>query len=456
MENIKLFEGIWRMRDIETVDLSGGARLLSYKTDRFKTESLSLYLAFPEDAGRGTELSLLLSTLKRGCVKYPTQSSINRRLDELYATELSFKDMKTDSLHLLGLNADVLRPEYTDGECDLLAETLSLMNEILFSPLLSDAGDAFLEGYVESEKKNQLSLIDSQINEPRSYAAIRCREETYAELGLFDTLDMAREKIRSADARSLYRTYLDVLGQARLLVFYVGDREAESIAELAGPTQVHLEKFHNSSKKDTDINIDTRTPHRLAKRHTPAYIEEARDVSQGRLAISLECGVLRTDEEYPAMLIFNELFGASPASRLMNALRTERGLCYECSSVYSSARGVIFVSTGIDAQDSEPARDEILRQVSLIADGDISDGEICAAKKTLCGYYGTVTDSASAIERYYLGAVLGGSRLDPDLFAAELQRLTREDIARAAGRLSPHTVYLLRGDADGEEADDGE
>lgn len=444
------------MRDIETLDLDGGARLLSYKTDRFKTESLSLYLTFPEDAGRGTELSLLLSTLKRGCVKYPTQSAINRRLDELYATELSFKDMKTDSLHLLGLNADVLRPEYTDGECDLLVETLSLMNEILFSPLLSDDEDSFLEGYAESEKKNQLSLIDSQINEPRSYASIRCREETYAELGLFDTLDMAREKIRFADARSLYRTYLDVLGQARLIVFYVGDREAKNIAELVEPTQKHLEKFRNSSKKATDINIDTRTSYRLTKRPTPAYIEEARDVSQGRLAISLECGVLRTDAEYPAMLLFNELFGSSPASRLMSALRTKRGLCYECSSVYSSARGVIFVNTGIDAQDSEPAKDEILRQVSLIADGNISDGEISAAKKTLCGYYGTVTDSASAIERYYLGAVLSGLDRDPDLFVTELQRLTRDDIAQAAGRLSPHTVYLLRGDADGEEADESE
>lgn len=428
------------MHKIESVNIGDGARLFMCDTELFKVETLTLLLAFPEDVKRATEISLLLSVMKRGCKKYPTLGAINEHLDELYSSTVSFKNMRTDNVHLVGLGAETLRAEYTDGECDPLLETLEVMSEMLFSPLLDENGE-FLHTYVESEKKNQILNIDSQINDPRSYATLRCREITLAPLGMTETLETSRVKTQNASASSLCELYKSIIKNSALLAFYVGDRSAGEIEKLIRPIAERLNKTGKRSEKI--LYNDKNNIIRLPKRKMPQTVEEKRTVSQARLNLSFECSTSRPDEDYPAMLLFNELLGAGTTSRLMRVLREERGLCYECSSSYDSARGVVFVSTGTDRDACAEARREIEKQIRTIARGEIDDDELIAAKKSLYSNYATVNDYSQAIERYCLGAMLAGSDPDPDKLGERIMSLNKSSVAEAAKKLTLDTVYVL-------------
>ncbi len=435
------------MHEIKSVNIGDGAHLFTCDTELFKVETLTLLLAFPEDVTNSVEYSLLLSVMKRGCEKYPTLRAINERLDELYTSGVSFRNRKTDALRLIGLGADALKAEYTDGECDPLLETLGVMNEMLFSPLLDENGE-FLPAYVESEKKNQIASLDSEINDPRSYAAIRCREATYAPLGIFDTLESTREKTDAASARSLISLYRRIIDSAELLMLYVGERAEDEMKLLVAPTAQRLGELQKNKRKNP-LSFENK-PIRLPRRKEVQVIRESRDISQTRLEMSFYCDVMRCDEDYPAMLLFNELFGASSTSRLMRSLREERGLCYECSSAYNSSRGTLFVSMGTDLDNCTSARGEILRQIRSIAAGEIEEWELSAAKKSLCNVYATVTDSPFSTERYCLSVLLAGSKPDPDEFSRQIAALTARDVARAASRLSLDTVYILTEREEGE------
>lgn len=436
------------MTDIKSTTKDGRISIYKYGTDKFKSENISLFLAVPPKREASVARALLLSVLKRGTEKYPSQREINERLDELYATLVNFKNQKFDGLQLLGLSADIIRAPYLEGGEELLPDVLEVMGEMLFHPAMDEKTGTFFEEYVKSEKENYKSIINSQINEPRTYAAIRCREEMFDSLGVIDRLESMNERIDAISARALFEEYQYVISNAKIIVFYVGERELDEIydeVERILPIGVgkELEIFEKSIKL-------------LENTEAPNEIIEDFPVCQGRLIMGFNCRTTWSDEDYCAMLLCNEILGASPISKLFMKIREAMSLCYECSSVYNSARGAIIVTTGIDSDDFELCKDAISEQVGAMQRGDISDSEFIAAKKSVINVYSALKDSPSAIEKFYLGRVI--HNIDSELanFIDKFNSLTKEDVVRCAKSLSLHTVYFLRGDGSVEEECDDE
>ena len=162
--------------------------------------------------------------------------------------------------------------------------------------------------------------------------------------------------------------------------------------------------------------------------------------------MGLNCGVTWQDEDYYAMLLCNEILGASPISKLMMNVREAMSMCYECSSVYNSARGAIFVTTGIDSENFELAKNAIFAQIQDIQKGKISETEFLAAKKSILNVYSAVADSPNAIERFYLGRIVNGIDTDIPEFIEKINVLTIEQVVEAAKKITPHTIYFLRGE----------
>ncbi len=432
------------MTDIKRIFPKEGICVYGYHSDRFKSENISVYLSVPNDRKDSVKRSLLLSVLKRGTKLYPTQKDINIRLDELYATLLNLKNQKFESCQLLGICADVINSAYTDGGEDLLDSALGIIDQILFSPIL-DGNGGFLEDYVKSEKDNYKSIVNSQINEPRTFAAIRCREEMFDSLEIQDRLGVLCEKIENTTRDEIMKCYLEVLKTAQITVFYVGCRSVEEIAKKVCEN-ISFEPCANTQKKDHSIKL-------LTDREEPKVFVEDMEVSQGRLVIGFNCGVTWRDEDYYAMLLCNEIFGASPISKLMMGVREELSLCYECSSVYNSARGALFATTGIDSCNYELAKAAILDQLDAIKNGRISEVEFEAAKKSIFNVYNAIYDSPSAIERFYLGRLINGIDVCIKEFLEKMEALTVADVVKAAGKLKLHTVFFLRGSDEEREGD---
>ena len=414
-----------------------------YGTDRFKTESISIYFSLPTVKEKSVARSLLLSVLKRGTERFPTQKLINERLDELYATLVNLKNQKFDDVQLLGISADIIYSEHIEKNKDILPEVLDLINQMLFCPRLDSDTGMFCEEFINSEKENYKSIILSQINEPRTYAAIRCREEMFASLGITDSLETMCQKIEDTTASEIYDCYLELKNSAKILAFYVGKREADEVRE-------HLENAFGKREFEI-VNVSAQMPKLLENLKEPNVVVEQADISQGRLVMGLNCGITWRDDEYYATLLFNEILGASPISKLMINVREKLSLCYECSSVYNSARGSIFVTTGIDSENYELAKSAIIEQVDDMRAGKISETEFSAAKKSIFNVYSAVLDSPSAIERFYLGRIINEIEVDIPDFLEKIQRVTLDQIIAVAKKINLHTVFFLQGEQGVEE-----
>lgn len=425
------------MNDVKYTKTDSRIDIYTYPTDKFKSENISIYFALPTVKEESVKRSLLLSVLKRGTEKYPTQKDINERLDELYATLVNLKNQKFDDTQLLGISADIIYSSYTENGEDLMRDTLEVINQMFYHPRFDDKTGMFCEEFIKSEKENYKSIILSQINEPRTYSAIRCREEMFASLGVIDNLDTMCEKIDSVTATELYECYKDIRDNAKILVFYVGKRPADAIKKLVDEVFFinNIQVVQNSYSKKLLTNLET-----------PNEVIETSDLSQGRLIMGFNCGVTWSDSDYYPMLLCNEIFGASPLSKLFVNVREKLSLCYECASIYNSARGAFFVTTGIDCENYETAKSAILTQLEDIQEGKITDKEFNAAKKSIYNVYSALADSPNAIERFYLGRIINGVDVDIADFLKRIEQLTINDVVRASKKLKLHTVYFLRGE----------
>ena len=393
------------MKDIQYTANDGRISVYKYDTDRFKSENITVYFALPANREKSVARSLLLSVLKRGTEKYPSQKNINERLDELYATLVNLKNQKFDGVQLLGISADVIYPFYTENGEDLLPDALEVISQMIYHPNFDESAGRFKKEYIQGEKENYKSIILSQINEPRTYAAIRCREEMFASLGILEKLDTMCDRIDAVSDEDIYNCYLELVNEAKIIIFYVGNRSVDEIyQEVSKMATVGCDE--NGKSKDI-------YPKLLLNVDEPNVIIESSDISQGRLVMGLNCGITWRDSEYYAMLLCNEILGASPISKLMMNVREAMSLCYECSSVYNSARGAIFVTTGIDSENFELAKDAILAQVEDIKNSKMSVTEFEAAKKSILNVYSAVADSPNAIERFYLGRIV--NEIDTDI-----------------------------------------
>ena len=79
-------------------------------------------------------------------------------------------------------------------------------------------------------------------------------------------------------------------------------------------------------------------------------------------------------------------------------VREKLSLCYYCWAMPDAQKGVMFVSSGIENEKKQVAEDEILNQLRNTAEGDITDEEFDAAKKSLVNAYKEIYDAPVSLE----------------------------------------------------------
>ena len=426
--------------------ISSSLMLEAVQTERFKTETLSVTVAVPVSRERSPLYVLALSCLKRGTERFPTQGSIGKRLDELYGTGLNLRFTRYENVILFGFSTELLGEEYTDGKTDIFDGALDVIIQMLFHPLLDEKG-LLLSEYVESEKDNLCDVIEARINNPRAYASSRCREimfdgDDYG-IDIFGTV----EQVRSATPEQVTRAYRELISQYAFRVFYVGSK--------------CMDEMENRLRKTLLLYIKDRDPLLFSKPICDGTIsgikkiDEKMSLSQGKLVLGFRTSANAFDGEFYPMVVFSEIFGGSPVSKLFMNVRERLGLCYYCSASYDIYKGVMFVSSGVDPAMRDLAQAEILRQLEEIRQGNITSAEFDAAVKSLIGSYRSIVDLPSSLESFYAGRGLFGSDCTVSEYMENIKKVTVKDVVQAAKRVALDTVYFLYGDGtDAEEEED--
>ena len=417
---------------IEKKELLPGVTLRCFRDRRFKQGCLSFQLVRQMDPAEAAMNALLPSVLLRGTRRYPDLRSITQHLDELYGAAVSPIVRRVGDYQTVGLFCGFMDDRFALAGDRVLAPMLEFLEELLLdSPL---EGDGFLTSFVESEKKNLISTIESQLNDKRAYAMARMLKIMCAG----DNFGLPRlgepEQVAAIDAVALRNHYRRILRESPVEIFYVGSGAAEDVAALLMPMLRKLER--------NAIPLAAQTGFRSG-RGTDAV--EEMDVAQGKLCMGFTTGITNRDPEFPAMQLLNTIFGAGMTSKLFMNVREKLSLCYSVGSGYYGTKGIITVSAGIDFDKEAKTREEILRQLDACKRGDITDQELAAAKEAILSSLRATHDSPGAIEGYYATAALSGMPLTPDAYMAAVQAVTLADVVAAAQTIALHTTYFLKG-----------
>ena len=423
------------MPEIVRQSLWPGIGLTSMQTDKFKTSVLSVSLLRPLSHEEASLSALTPRVLCRGTGRYPDMAALSVRLEELYGARLEPSVRKKGEIQCVGFVADFIDGRYLPGKPDQLAAVVELLGEVLLRP--AGGGACFEHGYVEAERTNLADEIAASKNDKVAFASRRLRELMCAEEAFgVNRLGDEREA-RAITPEALWRHYQEILATSRVEAWYIGPRPAEHVAAAFREALSALPRSQPFTETKTEVIRSTAGLIR--------QFEETMDVGQGKLALGMRMGTALGDPNYPAAMLATAIYGGTPASKLFLHVRERLQLCYYASALMEGAKGLMIVSSGIDADNRAAAEEGIFKQWEDVRNGDFSAEELSAARLSLCDVLHAASDNPHSLEDYYLGQTAAGLKTDPDTMAGLLEEITASQVADAARASTWDSVYFLHG-----------
>lgn len=422
--------------------VNNSLRLSSIQTDKFKTALLTLTMYMPLTEHDYLLGMVLTGVMRRGTFKYPSLAHINKRLDELYASNIDIRSNACGDMLAFSVSADLLDGRFSIDGTDILSGVCEIMSEVLFRPCTENG--LFPQNSVRAEKNVVRDALLSEKSDTRAYAETRLKELMSREgNACFPKLSYLTEAVLSVSSEELTGFYLRLLSQP-INAFYVGSEGAETVAE----------------KLCSVLETHRRTCISYIMQPLPTHVcdflsvKEDMPVSQSKLALGMRTGAVLGNGLDASAVMLNEIFGASPASKLFMNVREKAGLCYYCGSAYSLIGGNLTVTSGIDVKNRERVINEVIAQLDKIREGCISDTELHAARKSIEYGYMQIYDSPYALKRFYTLRETVGVDETADECKARILSVTRDGIAELAQSIVYDTCFFISGTLSDEKTED--
>ena len=404
------------------------------ETPKFRTNYLSINLLRPLRQEEAALNALLPDVLLRGCRMCPDMGEISAWLDQRYGAGVQAVVRKKGEVQAIGFFMDYIHERYTVAGEDLTREICGLMGSFLLEPVLDDG--AFRQDYLDGEKVNLINAIMAQINDKRIYASTRLRQEMFAEEAYGVSKYGEKEQVEAITAQSLYTHYKRILACSKIELVFAGQTDISHLISCLKDALAALPRGE----------VDPATTSKGVMPERVREVTEQMDVKQGNLVMGFRTGITAGDPDYPALLLFNGVFGGGITSKLFRNVRERLSLCYYASSGIDRIKGVMVVSSGVDMDKYDDARKEILNQLDACRLGNISDDEITSAKNALCSALKSNGDSLGRMEDFYLSQEIGGYTYTPEELSVRLEAITVDMIQDAAQKLQLDTVFFLKGE----------
>ena len=416
------------------MELQPGVWLTAVQTKTFKSSVLGAQFLAPLTAQSAAVNALTPMVLRRGTAKHPDLESLSAALDELYGGSLEPMVRKKGETQCVGFVGSFLDDAYTLNKEQVLEPAAALLSELIGAPYTRDG--AFCPDYTRQEKANLIDRIKAQVNDKRQYAQIRVVAEMCAgEPFGVDKLG-SMEAVEAITPQTLWEGYQTLLNQARVELYYCGSADPERVQAAFHPLLTVLPEGKRAGLV---------RPAKKKAPKTPRRVEEALDVTQGKLAMGFRTNCDAWDEHYPALMLVNAIYGGTTTSKLFMNVREKLSLCYYASSGLMNDKDVMLVSSGVEFDKVGQAEGEILSQLYKCQAGDFSDDELEWARRSVVSTLRTTLDTQSRMEDYWLSQSAAGLTEGPDDMAARVEAVTRAQVVEAAQDLTLDTVYFLKG-----------
>lgn len=415
-------------------EISSGIFMSKVTDSRFKQNRISVSFLTQLDKDGASVNAVIPKILTNSCRVLPDLRSLNKRLSALYAASLFGHTGSLGDTGEIEIAIKTIDSRYALENEDVTAQAAELLLSCLFDPLTENGG--FKASVTETEKQACIDQIEAELNEKRVYALRRANELLCegepAAISHHGTIG----GVNAVTPQSAYQAYLKLLKTARIEIICVGCNDFDALtasftAAFAKAGRGGMEDCHSK-------------PSRL-KKDVMSFAEEM-EVNQSKMVLGFKTDSDDTD----GLALMTKMYGGSATSKLFENVREKMSLCYYCRAGFSANKRIMSVECGVEKDNIEKAKAEILAQLDLMKKGDFTETEINHALLSLRNDLKLVNDGLGRIKSWYLKQIYRCDIIAPEQAIERYEKVTRERIIKAAESIKLDTVYVLTDGNNGE------
>lgn len=406
-----------------------GANITSLPAEKFKRCRVSVNFIWQSDRKSATSCALIPYLLERSCAAYPDMTEFSKRLSQLYGAELSVGISAVGANRVLSISLQGIKNEFALNGENLAKEYLQLAFDIAFKPHFES--NVFCPENVAIEKEKLREILESEINEKRSYCIRQARRRFFKDAkegiesnGYIDEID----QITPQSVTAAYNTMVNN-SKIELMLFNVDEQLASQML-----TDALREK-----NREIDEFIE---PSAQPSQECEVFAQEI-DAVQGKLCLLFTCNEPVNMKEYTKYRVAIALLGATPTSRLFTNVREKQSLCYYCSAGFAPSTGVLVIDSGVEHSAAQKAKEAILSEIDKMKTGPIEEKEIEDTKRCLVNNIKGLCDALSGLEGWYFGELMRGTLNTPQQSIDEIMAVTSDDIRQIISKFTLSVEYVL-------------
>lgn len=418
------------LRILDEIEMNDSVKLHVIKADKFKTNLIGIYIRRPLSKQEATKNSLLSMLLNKGTKEYPSFIELNRKLEDLYGSILVSKVTKKGEKQIINLKMQMPNSKYINDK-NILKEGLRILNDIINNSLVENG--AFKKDSFNQEKDNLKEKIKGRINDKMRFAVDRCVEEMCDEenYSIYEYGDI--DELDKIDEKSLYEHYQNIILTSPIDIFIVGDVEEDNVKNM----------FNESIKirRGDIINIPREEINKKI-----ANVKEAEDrfnINQGKLTLGYRTNIPYESKLYESSILFSNILGGGPNSKLFKNVREKESLCYYIFSKVDKFKSIMLVSSGVEFENFEKTKELVKKEVKSLIEGNFTEDDIEIAKKSVITSIKSLTDTPNMLMDFMYSQILSNSLDTIENIIKKIEAVSKESIIEAGKKFELDTIYFL-------------
>ena len=414
------------------MELVKGVNLHFLQSKKFKTNKIKVRFSSPLDENTVAARVLAACMMETANQKYPTSQLFREKLASLYGVELSTSVSKRGRVHYVDLNISFVRDDFLSKKNVLTYEVLDIIETIFFSPLV--VADYFDSDTFEVEKKNTISDLESEIEEPYYYAHGQLNQLFFED----ETIGMSRlgkvDLVRQETAQTSLSQFHQMLQFDNIDFFFIGDFNEVAIVD-----RVNSFEF---KPRDNHLSVNYQQPFTNVVREKLEQKQNQQSILELGYHFSTQYG----ESLHIPLVVLNGMLGAFSHSRLFQVIREKEGLAYTISSHFDIFTGFMRVFAGIDKGSRTKVMTLIMKQLNDLKRGKFTESELQLTKEMLINTTLLAQDRQNTlIEREYLKTMLGKKVLSLEEWLESINKVSKEEIIETAKTINLQSVYFMEG-----------
>jgi len=164
--------------------------------------------------------------------------------------------------------------------------------------------------------------------------------------------------------------------------------------------------------------------------------------------------IARTNPDYIACMVMNQVLGNGPAARLFRIIREEKGYTYGVSSSFAATKVTAhFISSmSVRTEVTEPALADLLKEFHEIREVPVPKEELEGAKRALAASFAVgLENPAGVLNRWMQQREFGLPEDYWDTYTEKIAAITAADVQRVAKKYVPYDNVQIIAVGDGDK-----